>query len=172
MPLCISRRWPLRQLIAASSLVLLVACAEKPTAADAKPLQTLPVATAPAVIPPVVPTGENLDIQPTQTFAEWQAGFRRDALAAGIRADLFDRAFANVSLDTSVIRADRSQPEFSRPVWEYLDGALSPLRVRNGQALVNQYADILQSIEQRYGCLLYTSPSPRDRQKSRMPSSA
>ena len=24
----------------------------------------------------------------------------------------------------------------------------------------------------RYGCLLYTSPSPRDRQKSRMPSSA
>lgn len=130
MPLCISRRWHLRQLIAASSLVLLVACAEKPTAADAQPLQTLPVATAPAVIPPVVPTGENLDIQPTQTFAEWQAGFRKDALAAGIRADLFDRAFANVSLDTSVIRADRSQPEFSRPVWEYLDGALSPLRVR------------------------------------------
>ena len=26
--------------------------------------------------------------------------------------------------------------------------------------------------ERRYGCLLYTSPSPRDRQKSRMPSSA
>ena len=26
--------------------------------------------------------------------------------------------------------------------------------------------------EQRYACLLYTSPSPRDRQKSRMPSSA
>ena len=99
----------------------------------------------------MVPTGENLDIQPTQTFAEWQAGFRKDALAAGIRADLFDRAFANVSLDTSVIRADRSQPEFSRPVWEYLDGALSPLRVRKGQALVSQYADILQSIEQRYG---------------------
>ena len=151
MPLCLSRRWHFRHLIAASSLILLVACAEKPTAADAQPLQTLPVATAPAVIPPVVPTGDNLDIQPTQTFAEWQAGFRRDALAAGIRADLFDRAFANVSLDSSVIRADRSQPEFSRPVWEYLDGALSPLRVRKGQALVSQYADILQSIEQRYG---------------------
>ena len=98
-----------------------------------------------------VPTGENLDIRPTQTFAEWQAGFRKDALAAGIRADLFDRAFANVSIDPSVIRADRSQPEFAKPVWEYLDGALSPLRVRKGQALVNQYADVLQSIEQRYG---------------------
>ena len=27
-------------------------------------------------------------------------------------------------------------------------------------------------LTQYYGCLLYTSPSPRDRQKSRMPSSA
>ena len=27
-------------------------------------------------------------------------------------------------------------------------------------------------IDRIYGCLLYTSPSPRDRQKSRMPSSA
>ncbi|WP_223530922.1 lytic murein transglycosylase [Pseudomonas sp. GL-R-19] len=151
MPFCLSRRWHLRQLIAASSLVLLVACAEKPTAADAQPLQTLPVATSPAVVPPVVANGENLDIPPTQTFAEWQAGFRKDALAAGIRADLFDRAFADVSFDPSVIRADRSQPEFAKPVWEYLDGALSPLRVRKGQSLVNQYADILQSIEQRYG---------------------
>ncbi|KAB0492680.1 lytic murein transglycosylase [Pseudomonas vancouverensis] len=151
MPFCLPRRWHLRQLIAASSLILLVACAEKPTAADAQPLQTPPLATAPAVIPPVVPDGESLDIQPTQTFTEWQAGFRKDALAAGIRADVFDRAFANVSFDPSVIRADRSQPEFSRPVWEYLDGALSPLRVRKGQSLISQYDGILQSIEQRYG---------------------
>ncbi|WP_434655435.1 lytic murein transglycosylase [Pseudomonas sp. R3-56] len=151
MPLCLSRRWPLRQLIAAASVALLVACAEKPTAADAQPLKTLPAVTAPAIVPPVVPTGENLDIAPTQTFAEWQAGFRKEALAAGIRADLFDRAFIGVSPDMSVIKADRSQPEFSRPVWEYLDGALSPLRVRKGQALLQQHADILQSIEQRYG---------------------
>ncbi|WP_434601916.1 lytic murein transglycosylase [Pseudomonas sp. Z4-7] len=151
MPLCLSRRWPLRQLIASASVALLVACAEKPTAADAQPLKTLPAVTAPAIVPPVVPTGENLDIAPTQTFAEWQAGFRKEALAAGIRADLFDRAFIGVSPDMSVIKADRSQPEFSRPVWEYLDGALSPLRVRKGQALLQQHADILQSIEQRYG---------------------
>ena len=151
MPFSLSRRWPVRQLIAASSFILLVACAEKPTAADAQPLQAAPVATAPAIIPPVVPSADPLDLQPTQTFAEWQAGFRKDALAAGIRAELFDRAFANISFDASVIRADRSQPEFSRPVWEYLDGALSPLRVRKGQALIIQYADILQSIEQRYG---------------------
>ena len=31
---------------------------------------------------------------------------------------------------------------------------------------------LLQAFMQFYDCLLYTSPSPRDRQKSRMPSSA
>ena len=34
----------------------------------------------------------------------------------------------------------------------------------------NNVPDFL--VSNRYGCLLYTSPSPRDRQKSRMPSSA
>src|SRR5678810_867890 len=33
-------------------------------------------------------------------------------------------------------------------------------------------ADPWENIARRYPCLLYTSPSPRDRQKSRMPSSA
>lgn len=151
MPFCLSHRWPLRQMIVAASVVLLVACAEKPTAADAQPLQTVPAVTAPAIVPPVVPTGDDLAIAPTQTFAQWQAGFRKEALAAGIRADLFDRAFVGVSPDMSVIKADRSQPEFTRPVWEYLDGALSPLRVNKGKSLIQQNAQVLQNIEQRYG---------------------
>ncbi|BAQ77095.1 lytic murein transglycosylase [Pseudomonas sp. Os17] len=151
MPFCLSRRWHMRQLIAASSLVLLVACAEQPTAADAQPLPTLqaaPLAT-PATVAPL--TADNLDIQPAQTFDEWLNAFRTEALNVGIRADIFDRAFAGVTPDMSVIKADRSQPEFTRPVWEYLDGALSPVRVRKGQALLLQYSDILQRIEQRYG---------------------
>ena len=32
--------------------------------------------------------------------------------------------------------------------------------------------EFLAQLEQAWACLLYTSPSPRDRQKSRMPSSA
>ncbi|PYY79113.1 lytic murein transglycosylase [Pseudomonas sp. TKO26] len=151
MPFCLSRRWHMRQLIAASSLVLLVACAEQPTAADAQPLPTLQAAplAAPATAAPL--TADNLDIQPAQTFDEWLNAFRTEALNAGIRADVFDRAFAGITPDMSVIKADRSQPEFTRPVWEYLDGALSPVRVRKGQALLLQYSDILQRIEQRYG---------------------
>ena len=150
MPSCVSRRWQFRQMIAASSFILLVACAEKPTAADATPLPK--AATTPIAAPtPAIAVDDNLEILPTMTFGEWQATFRAQALSAGIRPDIFDRAFAGVTPDMSVVRADRSQPEFTRPVWVYLDGAITDARVRKGQALLNQNADVLQQIEQRYG---------------------
>lgn len=148
MPSRLSLRWQPRQLITATSLVLLVACAEKPTAADALPLAPAqPAVTAPL---PGSNTTSN-DIQPSQTFAQWQAAFREQALQAGINASTFDRAFLDVTPDMDVIKADRSQPEFTRPVWEYLDGALSPVRVRKGKALLEQHAELLSQLEQRYG---------------------
>lgn len=150
MPFCFPRRWHVRQLITVSSLLILVACAEQPTAAVATPLQV--ANTAPSIPSAVAqPDDTNFEIQPPMTFAEWQSTFRAQALGAGIRPDIFDTAFAGVTPDMSVVKADRSQPEFSRPVWEYLDGAMSAVRVRKGQALLTQYADVLQQIEQRYG---------------------
>lgn len=149
MPLRLSQRWQSRQLIAASSLILLVACAEKPTAADALPLapaQPAAVMTQPSPAPEA-----NIDIQPAQSFAQWQDDFRQQALQAGIDASLFDRVFQGITPDMDVIKADRSQPEFTRPVWEYLDGALSPVRVRQGKVLLEQNAELLGRIEQRYG---------------------
>ena len=156
MPPSFPRRWHLRQLIAASSLFALVACAEQPTAAVATPLQAAPAAQVVKSLPPpsgavAQPDDGNFEIQPAMTFSEWQSQFRTLALNAGVRPEVFDNAFAGITPDMSVVKADRSQPEFSRPVWEYLDGAMSAVRVRKGQALLNQYADALSAIEQRYG---------------------
>ncbi|HCN66267.1 MAG TPA: lytic murein transglycosylase [Pseudomonas sp.] len=148
MSLSSSHRWPMRQLIAFSSVILLVACAEKPTAADAQPL---PVPPAAPVVTTNAASTDMPDIQPAQSFEQWLANFRVQALNAGISPTIFDNAFNGITPDMSVIKADRSQPEFSRPVWEYLDGALSPLRVRNGQRLLEQNAELLSRIEQRYG---------------------
>ena len=51
--------------------------------------------------------------------------------------------------------------------------------VDDAKAVTRTYAELDRrvdalafSLQVQYGCLLYTSPSPRDRQKSRMPSSA
>ena len=42
----------------------------------------------------------------------------------------------------------------------------------DGHDAIEQLEQDLQQYTTLYTCLLYTSPSPRDRQKSRMPSSA
>ncbi|GGJ98116.1 murein transglycosylase [Pseudomonas matsuisoli] len=88
---------------------------------------------------------------PQQNFSEWLQQFRQESLARGIDPATFDSAFTGLSPDPSVIAADRSQPEFTRPVWVYLDGALSSQRVAKGQQLLAQYADTLRQLEQLYG---------------------
>lgn len=146
----VSRSRHLRQLVTVSCLTALAACAEQPTVAGANPLPAAPSVAAPSKAV-ADPNENNFEIQPAMSFAEWQATFRNQALAAGITAEVFDKAFSGITPDMGVVKADRSQPEFSRPVWEYLDGALSAVRIRKGQALLGQYATTLQAIEQTYG---------------------
>ena len=78
-------------------------------------------------------------------------GFRAKALQAGIQPQVFDQAFAGVTPDLSVVRPtapSRSSPARSGNT---SDGAISPLRVRKGQALLAEHAATLDAIEQRYG---------------------
>lgn len=89
--------------------------------------------------------------QPSQSFDEWLADFRKDALAQGIRPATFDRAFAKVRLSDRVIELDRSQPEFARQVWQYLDSADSDQRVKDGRAKLDANSNLLRRISQRSG---------------------
>ncbi|WP_192980553.1 lytic murein transglycosylase [Pseudomonas sp. EggHat1] len=126
-----------RRVLALLPLLLLAACAQAPA-------ENLPSATAPAALQT---TAEN----PLPSFADWQQAMRGEAIAAGIDAALFDRVFADVTPDPAVLKADSSQPEFTRPVWEYLDGAVSSSRIGRGRVLLAQHNTVLQRIEQQYG---------------------
>lgn len=84
-------------------------------------------------------------------FADWLTAFRADAMKAGISGETFDRSLAGVRLDRDVIEANEAQPEFTKPVWEYLEGALSDTRVAKGRALLAENKALLDRIEQRYG---------------------
>jgi membrane-bound lytic murein transglycosylase B len=134
----------LRTLIAGSALSIMVACAAEPAMPDT-PGQPLPASIERTSSEPAE------SALPQQSFAQWRDAFRSEALQAGISAQLFDRAFAGVTPDPSVITADRSQPEFTRPVWQYLDGALSRQRVDGGKRLLSQHQATLDDIEKRYG---------------------
>ena len=69
----------------------------------------------------------------------------------------------------------RTYLDFERPVAQ-LDSKIEALIASDGEAaegvstLRDKSRDELKKLYKN--CLLYTSPSPRDRQKSRMPSSA
>ena len=59
-----------------------------------------------------------------------------------------------------------------QPDWEDILGSIvstTDIEDYGDYAIIDNFID---KIDELAACLLYTSPSPRDRQKSRMPSSA
>ncbi|MGF1660659.1 MAG: lytic murein transglycosylase [Rubrimonas sp.] len=138
-------------LAAVVALGSLAACAG---AVDTAPLpQTRPGADAEA---DAAATGEAAMTAPVPQasparFEDWRAGFRTRALAEGIRADVFDAAFAGVRVNPTVIERDRFQPEFVRPIWEYLDSAVSDARIATGREKAAANAALLDRIEAAHG---------------------
>tara|TARA_R110002074_G_scaffold182400_1_gene347252 strand:+ start:1314 stop:2546 length:1233 start_codon:yes stop_codon:yes gene_type:complete len=90
-------------------------------------------------------------VQETADFDVWVPAFRDRALAAGIDAMTFDTAMSGVERLPDVILRDRNQSEFTKTIWEYLDTAVSDLRVANGRRAMAKYADVLNRIEAVYG---------------------
>jgi membrane-bound lytic murein transglycosylase B len=53
--------------------------------------------------------------------------------------------------DSRIIDRDRSQPEFVRPVWVYLNGAASDARTQNGLRRQARHREALDTVEARFG---------------------
>jgi membrane-bound lytic murein transglycosylase B len=85
------------------------------------------------------PMARSLSPQPAG-FTAWRDGFRSRALQQGISPQIFDAAFQGVGLNSEVIRLDSRQAEFTKPIWEYLDGAASTSRIEQGRARRAQLA--------------------------------
>ena len=88
----------------------------------------------------------------------YQIGFDDNGDAIGISEDAMSASL--LTLDTMAT---------------HLNATTKLLRLRAGTSEASRTAEVLVRLlptELHGSCLLYTSPSPRDRQKSRMPSSA
>ncbi|WP_424831698.1 lytic murein transglycosylase [Ruegeria sp.] len=95
--------------------------------------------------------GQHVSAEGNARFQAWLGAFRERAAAQGIEAATLDAALAGVTYDKEVIKRDRNQAEFSKPIWEYLDSAVSDTRVSNGLAGLERHREILQLIEATYG---------------------
>ncbi|RPE63107.1 membrane-bound lytic murein transglycosylase B [Pacificibacter maritimus] len=86
-----------------------------------------------------------------QALAGWIEGFKQRARRSGISETTLTRAFRHVRYDSSVIANDRNQSEFTKQIWDYLDSAASPLRVKNGAAAMLRHSRALDNVETAYG---------------------
>ncbi len=84
-------------------------------------------------------------------FARWQEDFRAKARAAGISTRTFDTAFRGIRVNREVLRLAAHQPEFTKPIWEYLDTAVSDERIASGRANGQKMGQTLGAIEATYG---------------------
>lgn len=84
------------------------------------------------------------------SFDAWLRDFTIRSIADGLPADVIGREFAGLKPDPSVVALDGRQPEFSKPVGEYIDGVVSQDRVAIGR---RRRADLswLPAIEARFG---------------------
>ena len=64
---------------------------------------------------------------------------------------MFDAALEGVTVTPRVFELNDNQPEFSRTVWDYIEGAVSAARVEKGQTRLAQNRSRLARIEDKYG---------------------
>jgi membrane-bound lytic murein transglycosylase B len=78
-------------------------------------------------------------------------GLWPSAKSAGISRATFDRAFKDFTIDPEVIELANYQPEYVKPVGEYLDRAVSEKRIQVGKQKLIEYQALLGALENRYG---------------------
>ncbi len=84
-------------------------------------------------------------------FSAWIEAFKAEARTKGISERTLETAFRNVRLNARVIELNENQPEFSRAIWDYMDGAVSSDRVARGRSLLRQNRKPLGRAERQYG---------------------
>jgi len=112
--------------------------APMPAPTPSGPSASAPPATAPAPAPsPVIDQAG---------FDGWKQGFL--SRHGGARRSDYERELAGLSPDSTVVRLDRNQPEFSRPAGAYIQSAASVARVSQGKARLDR---VPWEVTQRFG---------------------
>jgi membrane-bound lytic murein transglycosylase B len=127
------------------TLALLLACSSTASSATDPPAQP---ASAPGQA-----TAEDAALQQAQqqAFTRWVTAFRARAKSAGINEATLRAAFDDARYLPRVIELDRAQPEHTRAIWDYLDVAVSPQRIAQGQEKLLQFRAPIDAAAVRFG---------------------
>lgn len=116
-----------------------------------RPMAALLVLAGALVLPAAGAMAARDDVPPPPPFDGWLAEVKAEAKRRGISEETLTAAFDGVTPIDKVLEYDRSQPEFTRTFWQYLDRAVTEGRIERGRALLREHADLLRRVEAKYG---------------------
>lgn len=87
----------------------------------------------------------------SQSFEQWRAELRTEAVSKGITELVFDTAFAGVQPIERVIELDRRQPEFTMTLETYLSKVVSATRIKKARQKLAEHKAILAEVSERFG---------------------
>ena len=84
-------------------------------------------------------------------FSTFIAGLKPEAVASGVSASAYDALTAGLTPDPRVPNLVETQPEFTTPVWDYIEGRVTASRIERGRAALERNAQLFSAIGQRFG---------------------
>ncbi|HZT47806.1 MAG TPA: lytic murein transglycosylase [Hyphomicrobiaceae bacterium] len=93
----------------------------------------------------------NNNCQNTGSFERWLAGFRQEAVAAGISRATIQAALDGMTLDHGIIARDRKQGFFAQSFTAFAGKLVTPNRIQAGAAKLKQHRELLARVEKDYG---------------------
>jgi len=125
----------------------LAACANAPLA-DAEPAPAAPQTVKASTVP--APSAPIQELSQTQRFDLWKGQFIDRAIAKNYAPDLVRGVITPAKINPLALERDANQPEFTKPVWSYVDGAASDARISGGRNKMTEVDPVLDVIENRY----------------------
>src|SRR5690606_39170120 len=86
-----------------------------------------------------------------QTFADFLRDFESKAVEAGVSREVYRRATNGLSPDPSIPKLVETQPEFTTPIWDYLDTRITEGRVKRGRAAIEANRTLFAAVGARMG---------------------
>jgi lytic murein transglycosylase len=130
-----------------SFIVLTLAGCADPSLTPTPAVMTPAPGPAPAPTPVSTgPAGTSGD----PNFDSWISGFYSRARAAGVPAAVLDRELAGLAPDARAEASDSRQPEFSKPIGDYVKGVATADRLAQGRRF-RESLPYLGQLEARYG---------------------
>ena len=81
------------------------------------------------------------------TFESWKTDFLRRALDGGVSSEIVNRVSPFLKSNSTVLKADVTQPETRKTLQQYVEMMVSETRISQGQAALSEYAKMFDQIE-------------------------